>query len=143
MVTGRSPLSVMRLRFARGTARCLCLFEDGELCAYGWVQSWGPFRRKFGFLASDAVMLGPYFTFEAYRGKGLYRRLLLTSVRLCCERPERPILVYTWPENTASQRGIEKAGFQYIGTYQVTSALLGLIHRHRLIEANVPRSSTS
>ncbi len=104
-------------RLRRGQATLLCIHEGDRIFSYGWVQSWAPFRRKFGWLAEDGVMLGPYWTHPEQRGKGLYGRLLSHSLSLAS--PGKPALIYTHPENRASLRGIEKAGFVPLGTYRV------------------------
>jgi len=50
-------------RQKRGQAKLLGLSDrESKFPAYGWIQSWKPFRRKFGMLADDVVMLGPYWT---------------------------------------------------------------------------------
>jgi GNAT superfamily N-acetyltransferase len=106
----------MRYRLRREEARLLCLSEDGlHLDAYGWIQDWRPFRRRFGALAQTGTMLGPYWTAPEARGRGLYGRLLAHSLSLCDR--DRPILIGTSPENKPSQRGIEKAGFKPRGEW--------------------------
>lgn len=127
-------LCVMRRRLKRGHARLLCLLRGGRLCAYGWVQQWGPFRRRLGWLTLDAVMLGPYWTAPSERGKGLYGRLLAHSIAVCPERDRKPLLIFARPGNWASLRGIEKAGFLRLGVYEVTSWLCHLVNRPRTIQ---------
>ena len=117
VAAAHSRLNVMYYRIKRREARLLCYSEDGtRLDAYGWIQDWRPFRRRFGVLADQGTMLGFYWTAPAARGRGLYGRLLAHSLFLC--RKERPILIATSPENKASQRGIEKAGFQSLGEWE-------------------------
>jgi hypothetical protein len=110
-------LSPMRRRLRRGEARLLCYSEDGQkLDAYGWIQDWRPFRRRFGALAQTGTMLGPYWTVPAARGRGLYGRMLAHSLFLCSL--DGPALIYTEPGNLASTRGIEKAGFRFLGEWE-------------------------
>lgn len=105
-------------RLGRGLARLLCCSEDGRtLDAYGWIQDWKPFRRQFGALATEGTMLGPYRTIPHARGRGLYQRLLLHSLSVCSL--DKPVLIYTTPDNVASRRGIEKAGFRFLGTWVI------------------------
>ncbi len=112
----------MYYRLGRGQAKLLCYTEKpNQLMAYGWVQDWQPFRRKFHMLAKEGIMLGPYWTAEECRGRGIYGVLLQHSLSLC--EKDKPILIYTSPENLASQRGIEKAGFHFLGDWQVNSWL--------------------
>ena len=107
----RFRMNAMYYRMRRGEARLLCHSEDGKpVDAYGWIQGWRPFQRKFAALARDGLMLGPYWTAPEARGHGLYGRLLGHSLSVCLK--DRPILIYTSPDNSASQRGIAKAGLQ-------------------------------
>ncbi len=104
-------------RFKSGKATLITWEEDNEILAYGWLQSWSPFRRKFGKIFHDATMLGPYYTHPDHRGKGLYKKLLAYSVSLSPK--EKPIAIYTSPENISSQKGIEASGFTKMGMYRV------------------------
>lgn len=123
--------SVLYHRMRRGEARFLCLSEDGRrLDAYGWIQDWRPFRRKFGALAQSGTMLGPYWTAPEARGRGLYGRLLGHSLSLCST--QQAILIYTSPDNVASQRGIEKAGFRRLGRWDLV-VWFGIFSRLRKI----------
>ena len=126
-------MNVMYYRLQRGDARLLCYTEDGNrLQAYGWIQSWRPFRRKFSMLAPDGIMLGPYWTAPENRGRRLYGRLLQHSLHICSR--EKLILIYTSPDNIASQKGIARAGFQARGKWMVSSWLCVFKNQHRLPE---------
>lgn len=107
-------------RLRRGRAQLLTLTFDGELVAYGWVQDWQAFRGKFGWLERDAVMLGPYWTHPDHRGKRLYGRMLNASLLLGLQR-QCPLIIYTTPSNTASQKGIERFDFDRLGTFRVST----------------------
>ena len=110
-------MNVMYYRLQRGQARLLCYSETGaRLDAYGWIQDWRPFRRRFGVIAARGSMLGYYWTAPDMRGRGLYGRLLAHSIYLCPK--DQPILIDTSPKNRASQRGIEKAGFEFLGEWE-------------------------
>lgn len=131
-------LDPMYFRLCRGAAKLLCYSGDGRaLDAYGWVQDWKPFRRMFHELASEGTMLGPFRTSPPARGRGIYGRLLGHSLSLC--PTERPILIYTAPENIASQRGIEKAGFRPLGAWELRQWLGGGFVRLR----RMPSAKTS
>jgi GNAT superfamily N-acetyltransferase len=124
-------------RMHRGEARLLCLsFPDRPVVAYGWIQDWRPFRRWFREIASEGTMLGPYWTAPEARGQGLYGRLLAHSLAIC--NRSRPVLVYTSPENLASQRGLEKAGFHRLGDWELTLLLRQRIRLRRVspVEGN-------
>ena len=114
---GSPWMNAMYYRMRRGEARLLCYSEDGQrLDAYGWIQDWRPFRRRFGAIADHGTMLGFYWTAPEARGRGLYGRLLAHSLFLCPK--DRPILMATSPDNPASRRGIEKAGFASLGEWE-------------------------
>lgn len=126
----------MYYRLKRGRARLLCYSEDGKtLQSYGWVQSWQPFRRRFKVLADDGTVLGPYWTAPEHRGKGLYGKVLQHSLLLCPK--ETPILIFTTRSNSASQRGIAKAGFEYIGDWTITAIFRGFICARQTASANI------
>lgn len=131
IVASAPLLSAPVWRMRRGRARLLCLSADGRtLAAYGWLQDWRSFRRRFGALAPDGTMLGPYWTAPAERGRGWYGRLLARSLALC--PPDRPALIYAAPENAASRRGIAKAGFRPLGEWE-WRCWLGVFSRFRRI----------
>lgn len=95
----------------------LTINDKDELISYGWIQKWRSFKRKFGWIYDEAVMLGPYWTNSLHRGKGLYGRLLKQSILLTPKN--YPIIIYTSPENVNSQRGIEKMDFKLIGNFKI------------------------
>lgn len=111
--------NAMYYRMKRGQARLLCCSADGErLAAFGWVQDWKPFRRRFGAIAQEGTMLGFYWTDPELRGRGLYGRLLAHSLAVCAK--DRPVVICVSPDNPASRRGIEKAGFASLGEWEGT-----------------------
>lgn len=130
---GRLAYAMMRRRMVRHGARLLCLVEDGRLGAYGWIQRWVHFRRRYAYLAADATMLGFFWTAPACRGRGMFGRLMAHAIAVCEERRRVPLLVMTSPANRASQRGIEKAGFIRLGTYRITSWLFQLVVRTEVL----------
>ena len=122
---------IMIIRMKRKQARVLCCSDDKQnLIAYGWIQNWKPFRRRFGKITKEGSMLGPYWTAPGSRRQGLYSRLLSHSIALCSK--EWPIMIYTSPENIASQKGIQKAGFETMGKWE-KKRWFGIISRFRRI----------
>jgi len=113
--------NLMRHRMLGGSAKVLCIVRDGVLIAYGWIQDWGPYRRKYRILTEDARMLGPYWVRPEMRGQGLYGRMLAHSIAVCEDRREVPPLIFAGASNKPSLRGIEKAGFVRLGTYEFTT----------------------
>lgn len=115
------PGNVMAIRMRRGHATLLVLHRGGKVAAYGWLQSWRLFKDKFGPIAQNAVMLGPYYTAPDYRGQGLYGILLAESLRLA-PLDKLPV-IFTTPDNQPSLRGIEKAGFKPLGNWRISGWL--------------------
>lgn len=119
------PFDLMRTRMRRGLARLLVLLDaNGAVAAYGWNQSWRPFRRRFAKVATDGLMLGFYWTRPDQRGRGLYPYLIRKSVALA--PPAAPLFIYACVENGASMHGIEKAGFTPLAILHLRRLLLGL-----------------
>jgi len=109
----------MYYRLKWGDAKLLCYSDDGDdLQAYGWIQSWKQFKREFRMISGDGVLLGPFWTAPSQRGKGLYGKLLQHC--LFHSPATMPVFIYTSPENTSSQRGILKAGFELVGEWIIS-----------------------
>ncbi len=118
-----------RLRLSH--AILLSVYKGTEIISYGWVQTWHPFKRKFGWMFKEATMLGPYWTNNLYRGKGYYGQLLKQSIQIADK--SYPLFIYTTPENISSQKGIEKLGFQNMGIYKINLFLRYFV-THKKIE---------
>lgn len=111
-------LSSLYYRIKSKNARLISIDNGVELIAYGWIQNWKPFKKKFGWMFKNAVMLGPYWTNEKFRGRGIYGDLLKYSL---ANIPSNiPVLIYTALSNITSQKGIEKNGFEKIGNFRVS-----------------------
>lgn len=131
-VLPRPLLNIMYHRLRAGKAKLLCLSEDdAKLQAFGWVQDWSPFQKKFGAFLAPSTVLGPYNTLPGERRKGFYGRLLSHSLSLCGE--DGSVVIYATPDNHASHKGITRAGFEPVGAWEVT-VWLRLIARHRALE---------
>lgn len=97
---------------------CLVNTED-EVVSTGWLTGKQRFyisETDFGFDThkSSAALLYHFGTKEAHRGKGYYG-LLLRSIVSHAEGCER-FIIYTSPDNSASAKGILKAGFTFDGS---------------------------
>jgi GNAT superfamily N-acetyltransferase len=119
-------LHVMFYRLVSGQAVLYCIHTDTELIAFGWIQSWGPFKRRFKFLASDGIVLGQYWTNPDYRRQGYYYGLLQHSIAVLDKTQSKRILIYHLVTNFPSQRVIVKAGFKLIGSYATVRLLQGV-----------------
>jgi hypothetical protein len=116
----------------RRGARLLCIVKEGRLAAYGWIQKWDPFPRRFRWLAPRGTILGYFWTAREDRGQGLYG-LLLDHCLAMAPDLGLPVIVYAVPQNKSSIRGLEKAGFARLGKYELTCRFFGLICSHRTL----------
>jgi ribosomal protein S18 acetylase RimI-like enzyme len=104
-------------RRLRSQHRPYVAFMGTTPVAYGWVALEG---AAIGEL-DVAVTLPPgdrylwdFATLPAWRGRGIYPRLLQTMLDREERNAERFWIIHA-PENGASQAGIEKAGFRTVG----------------------------
>jgi L-amino acid N-acyltransferase YncA len=132
--SGTIAFWLMQRRLMHLGAVLLAVVTQGDLAAYGWIQTWRPHRRQFAWLARDAVCLGPYWTNPRLRGRGLYQQLLAHSVRECQQRfPEKEIYVWSLVSNPASIRGLEKAGFRSLGDHAISAYFFRTVCHHRRV----------
>jgi hypothetical protein len=101
-------------RFLENHIICVLEFE-GNLACYGWINPIG--KQSIGELnlamdlGSNIDSLYDFFTFDQFRGKGLYPYLLQKIV----SRNNKAKLIYVFPSNISSVKGIKKAGFKLLG----------------------------
>src|SRR6266536_1329803 len=90
----------------------------GEPVAYGWVAtreaSFGGGRVRFE-VPSPQRYLWDFATRPAWRGRGIYPRLLQAILAAEAAEAERFWILHEW-FNGASRRGIARAGFQAAAT---------------------------
>ncbi|HKN67521.1 MAG TPA: GNAT family N-acetyltransferase [Gemmatimonadaceae bacterium] len=99
-------------RFAAGH-RAYVAIINGHAAAWGWVATSTADIGELGAhltLSSEERYLWNFVTLPAYRGLGIYPRLLQAIVRAESADVERFWIGYA-PENHASGAGIRKAGF--------------------------------
>jgi RimJ/RimL family protein N-acetyltransferase len=105
------PVPYVRADAEVWIARCDKVWSSGEADPFAIADV-----QTDAYLGSiefrpDASMIG-YLVAPGARGRGIATRAL----RLVCEwRPERPLRLTTHPDNAASQRVAEKAGFRRVG----------------------------
>jgi GNAT superfamily N-acetyltransferase len=90
---------------------------DGVPAAYGWVASLGASIGELGIgfsLARSDRYLWDFVTLPAFRGRGIYPRLLREIIAREGQSANR-FWIINAPENVASAAGIEKAGFVSVG----------------------------
>ena len=89
--------------------------EHGHVASYGFVLFESFYKQVLGE-AADTPMIGNCFTNPQQRGRGFYPRLLRAACRRLAEEGYRRIIITCEPDNQASVRGIEKAGFRRVRT---------------------------
>jgi RimJ/RimL family protein N-acetyltransferase len=107
-------------------------FIDNRPAAFGWMARG---KAKIGELNHEFILpignryLWNFRTVEAFRGKGIYPVLIQYILQLETAKANRFWIIHA-PENTASLKGIKKAGFQYVGR------LYNDVNGNTVIEAN-------
>ena len=96
-----------------------CLILGEEVVSTGWLAFKQHFyigETDYGFdmNKSAAGLLYDFNTKPEHRGNGYYP-LLLKSIIAQAKEPDN-FIIYTAPDNTASDSGIRKAGFHFDGT---------------------------
>jgi len=114
-------------RFRDGHRPWLARIGD-EPAAWGWVATRHAAIPELGidvrFPAGDRY-LWDFGTLPAWRGRGIYPALLQAIIK--GEGAERFWIGHDW-DNVASARGIERAGFQRVGTvYRTDQGVLVLV----------------
>lgn len=102
-------------RLAQGHT-CYIAYLGDEPAAYGWVArqqaAVGEIQLEF-VLEPTTAYLWDFATLPAWRGRGIYPRLLQAILRA---EAARQFWIMHAPENRASARGIRRAGFAPVGT---------------------------
>jgi hypothetical protein len=132
-----STLSILYLLRLRGCgAGWVFLARSGQQYVHStFVTRTWLYRREIPIMVeSRALMFGPCFTEDAFRGRAMYPRMLQYAVNFLRNRQYGPFYICVSPDNLASIRGIEKAGFTRCGLWvgtkrgfniQVTSRRVG------------------
>ena len=89
---------------------------DGNPVAYGWSAgkeaAFGPQRTAFTVPDRNRYLWG-FVPLLPWRGRGIYPRLLQAIITHERAKAERIWILHRW-DNTASARGIQKAGFSVV-----------------------------
>jgi RimJ/RimL family protein N-acetyltransferase len=93
-------------------------YMNNQPAAFGWMAR---DKAKIGELNHEFILptgnryLWNFRTLEAFRGQGIYPALLQYIIQNGGIGTNRFWIIHA-PENTASLKGIQKAGFEYVGT---------------------------
>ncbi len=107
------PLAFVTERLA--WSRCYAGWVDGRIVSYGWVSA---VATPIGEIDST-IQPGPgeayiwdCVTAVPYRGRGLYRRLLIFILRDLTRDQVQRVWIATVEENGPGRQGAQRAGFQ-------------------------------
>lgn len=107
-------LRVMLCIATHGKMQIYCVYNDGLVHTSYLV----PKCAKFTFLHEDNYEIGPCYTAQEHRGKGIYPAVLCS---ICSEvgNEESKFFMIVDESNKSSIRGIEKASFVMCGQVKV------------------------
>lgn len=98
------------------------VYYDNKVISCGWVyinSKFSEIRKKYIIIPNGFAWLHDFWTHPDFRGKGLYPTLIQRiSKEILLEKlviSPSNILIDTDSSNTASNKGIQKAGFELIG----------------------------
>lgn len=97
------------------------LSDDGELVHTSYIIG---SRFKFRFMTKQDFEIGPCYTKEKFRGQGIYPSVL----RVITSLYDVNFYMNVDESNVPSIRGIEKAGFSYVG-HSIKTRFLKIYHR--------------
>ncbi len=128
----KSRLPLLQERLSQGDTPCL-FFDQGRLVHMAW---WGPRRfldpdYELGThlpwpLPGEGALIYDCWTPPSCRGRGYYPRALRQlATQLLTHYPH--VWIYALEDNTASRRGIEKAGFRAVALLERTCKLCYLL----------------
>lgn len=117
-----------RSNFAKGGV-CYVATVGNQPVGVGWVFRSSRLLSRMG-RPSTSVYAGGFYVLEGFRGRGIYPALLAEIVREFV-RPGVDVFAEISEANTASRKGLEKAGFSPLGVLR-TWTVVGFIWRWTL-----------
>lgn len=115
-IIGNSTIEEVTKRLANDNTAFVAYVKN-QPAAFGWMAR---DNAKIGELDHEFILpagnryLWNFRTLEAYRGLGIYPALLQYILQHADDEAKRFWIIHA-PENKASLKGIQKAGFEYVG----------------------------
>lgn len=106
----------------------------GQVISYAFVLFDSFYKRVLGE-APATPMISNCYTDPAWRGQGLYPRLLVATCLHLANQGHARAIITCAPDNLASVRGIEKAGFRRVKTLHSLVVLARWIAWQRSVPA--------
>lgn len=131
-----SPLQLWYLLRLRGLGvGWLFLVRVGDqFVHYTFVTRAKWYRKELPVITEPrALLVGPCRTESAFRGRAIYPRVLQYVVNRLAGEGHGPFYMHVTPDNVASVRGIEKAGFTRCGAWAATHRMMGLLVTSRRV----------
>lgn len=119
-------------RLQRGHSCLLVLSDEQRVASYGWLTDMSVYR-KYHAISRDGWVLGPYATRPDCRRRGYYARLLRHSIAWLRGIDAREQFIFAEESNTPSRSVIEAVGFEPIGVYRTSIAMLRIRQRSCLL----------
>ncbi len=95
-------------KLATPTRHLYAVFVDGQCASFGWIMQG---RCRAYHIEPTACVIGPIYTSDSMRGRGLAPLGMRYAVREMFRRGWRTFYIDASSDNLASQRAIIKAGF--------------------------------
>jgi GNAT superfamily N-acetyltransferase len=113
----RQVLAGENTEYAAGLLKDDLLFAhpdaDGRVLTYAFVLFTTQYKRVLQE-PCEVPMIGNCYTVPSARGRGLYGRMLAAVTADLAANGYRRVIISCQPDNVASMRGIERAGFKRV-----------------------------
>ena len=86
--------------------KCFAAFDNNVLVHESWIFKKKLLARQLGL--RNVYTVGDSYTIPKYRQKGIYTNVL----KLIISQRDKDLVIFVSPENIASVKAIEKAGFK-------------------------------
>lgn len=96
------------VKLTTGRRSLYVMLKDGRAASTGWCTVG---HCRYYLVESEAVVIGPIWSAEEFRGQGLAPYALQRALNVLMARGHHTFYIDTFKTNTASQRVIEKCGF--------------------------------
>lgn len=119
---GHFLIDLYWLVITRGRTWVYSVFEAGKEIHHSYCNS---AFFKFPFMSEGDFHIGRCKTIPSHRGQGIYPRVISIIAKDCLKQnPYADIYMIVKNDNTASLRGIQKAGFNRVGRLSVARSFV-------------------